>query len=629
MPGTARTRPGAAGRPGPRAGPAAAEIRALVAAAGPWLPGAVLVGLFQAVLIIAQAQVLARLLAGALYGDVTSRAAAAGSAAVATLALGQGLAGFAWETSTEAAVRRARAATRRRALAAALRLATPGRASPPDGQDGGLGPGGAATVLGPGIAELEPYVGAVLPRAVLALAVPALLLAWIARLDLVSAGLAAGVLTLGPVLAGLVGADTAADVRRRLTGLERLGGRFTALVQGLPLLRAYGRAGDHERAVVASGEELRAATLATLRVALLAGLVLELLAAVGTALVAVRLGIRLDDGQRILPRALAVLILTPEVFLPLRRLTAAFHAGAGGRAVLARVGELVAADPAPGRHGHAECSVAAAPASPRDPGGAAGPAGPVGVVLERVCLVADGSRPVLDGIDLRVRAGERLCLTGESGAGKTSLLRVMAGLARPTSGRARLETPDGRVAGDVRDAREPRDGRDAGDGRPLALGWVPQDPVVFAATVLENVALGRPGVDQAAAAAALRAALLGPWLASLPQALHTPLGGLGAPLSLGERRRLAVARCLAGPRPRLWLLDEPTAGLDAPGAGRLVDQIARTIGGATAVIATHDPLAGALADRVVELRHGRIAGPARAVAGPADAAGPELPGAAG
>ena len=81
--------------------------------------------------------------------------------------------------------------------------------------------------------------------------------------------------------------------------------------------------------MAASGEDVRAATLATLRIALLAGLVLELLAAVGTALVAVRLGLRLDAGQRILPQALAVLMLTPEVFLPLRRLTADFHAGAG------------------------------------------------------------------------------------------------------------------------------------------------------------------------------------------------------------------------------------------------------------------------------------------------------------
>ena len=335
-------------------------------------------------------------------------------------------------------------------------------------------------------------------------AVPALLLAWIGHLDRASAALAAATLVIAPVLAGLVGADTSAAVRRRLASLERLGDRFDALVEGLPLLRAFGRAADHERAVAASGEQVRTATLATLRIALLAGLVLELLAAVGTALVAVRLGLRLDAGQRILPQALAVLMLVPEVFLPVRRLTADFHAGAAGRAVLARLGGLAVTK---------RTSRAAAAPAP-------------GVLLEGVCLAAEGrSLPVLDGIDLRVYPGERVCLVGPSGAGKTSLLRVVAGLVRPTAGRVRLE------------------------GARPALGWVPQHPAVLPATVLENIALGRPGVDERTACQVLEVAGLGSWLRSLPVGLRTPLPGLDAALSLGERRRLAVARSLAGPGP--------------------------------------------------------------------------------
>ena len=269
-------------------------------------------------------------------------------AAIASLALGQALFTWAWEACTEAAARRTRAAVRRWALAAALDPVSPiglaGTAGPSvpvwSRADEPLGPGGVTTLIGSEIDELDPFVARVLPRTVLALAVPALLLAWIGHLDLVSAALAAVTLVIAPVLAGLVGADTAAAVRHRLASLERLGDRFDTLVEGLPLLRAFGRAADHERAVAASGEQVRTATLATLRIALLAGLVLELLAAVGTALVAVRLGLRLDAGQRILPQALAVLILVPEVFLPLRRLTADFHAGATGRAVLARLGGL-------------------------------------------------------------------------------------------------------------------------------------------------------------------------------------------------------------------------------------------------------------------------------------------------
>ena len=84
---------------------------------------------------------------------------------------------------------------------------------------------------------------------------------------------------------------------------------------------------------------------------------------------------------------------------------------------------------------------------------------------------------------------------------------------------------------------------------------------------------------------------LGPWLRSLPHGLRTPLSGLDAPLSLGERRRLAMARSLAGPAPRLWLLDEPTAGLDQASARRLVTELGRIVDGVTAIIATHDPSA--------------------------------------
>jgi ATP-binding cassette subfamily C protein CydD len=563
--------------------------------ARPWLAGAVAVGAGQAVLLVGQAAILARLLTGAMYGSLTSQTAARDGAAIALLAVAQGLAGWAWEAWTEAAARRARADTRHRAAAAALDLTPAQYQAAGQNQMAGdaPGPGGLTTLLGAGIDDLDPLVGRVLPRTALALAVPALLLAWIGHLDVISAGLAAVTLVIAPMLAGLVGADTAAAVRRRLTSLERLGDRFDALIEGLPLLRAFGRARDHERAVATSGEEVRTATLATLRIALLAGLVTEILAAVGTALVAVRLGLRLDAGQRVLPQALAVLMLTPEVFLPMRRLTADFHAGATGRAVLARLVPLIAA----GRPGAAPAGseLLPRPSAPYPPEPRRSDAGPAGVILDGVSLTAGGrTRPVLDAIDVRVSPGERVCLAGASGAGKTSLLRVVAGLVPPSAGRSHLAGPDL-----------------AAGGLP-ALGWVPQHPTVLAATVFENIALGRRGVDDDRARTALAAVQLGPWLRSLPQGLRTPLRGLDAPLSLGERRRLAIARCLAGPHPQLWLLDEPTAGLDRASAERLVAELSRIIGGTTAIIATHDPLAMTLAERTVELCDGRIHGPVRA-----------------
>jgi ABC-type transport system involved in cytochrome bd biosynthesis fused ATPase/permease subunit len=584
-----RVRPAASGRT-PR--PSAADVWRLVAVARPLLAGAVCVGLGQAVLLVAQADILARLLADALYRGLTGPEAAGDCLRIVVLALGQGSLGWAWEACAEAAARRVRAATRRRALAASLRLAWPGLSGAcPSGHDPAPGAGGMTTLLASGVDDLDPFVARVLPRVVLALAVPVLLLAWIAHLALIAAGLAALALVVGSGMAGLVGADTAAAVRRRLAALQRLADRFDALVVGLPLLRAFGRARDHERAVAASGEDVRAATLATLRVALLAGVVLELLAAVGTALVAVPLGLSLDAGHRILPQALAALILTPEVFLPLRRLTADFHAGASGRAVLARLGRLPADD---------------RPAATEPPPQGTGP---VGVLLEAVCLSAAGrSGPLLDRVDLRVLPGERVCLIGESGAGKSSLLRVAAGLVAPSAGRCRHD--------DVRDPYS------AVGPRP-ALGWVPQHPAVLPATVLDNVALGRAGIDDRVALAALESAGLGTLLGSLPRGLDTPLSELDAPLSLGERRRLAVARSLAGPCPRLWLLDEPTAGLDAATARRLLTELSRVTEGATVIIATHDWSARALGQRVIELHHGRIRGAAGQPRGQASRAAPE------
>ena len=180
--------------------PPAAGIWRLIAAARPWLAGAVIVGLGQAVLLVAQADILARLLAGALYRGVTGPEAAGDCLRIALLAVGQGCLGWAWEACAETAARRARAATRQRALAASISLTSPGLSA--DGADGGhdpaSGPGSMTALLASGVDELDPFVARVLPRTVLVLVVPALLLAWIGHLDLVSAGLAMGTLLVAP-----------------------------------------------------------------------------------------------------------------------------------------------------------------------------------------------------------------------------------------------------------------------------------------------------------------------------------------------------------------------------------------------------------------------------------------------
>lgn len=165
---------------------AVAEVVRLVAPARAWIAGAAAVGLGQAVLLVVQAGILAGLLADAFDGALTGRAAAVDCVRVAALAAGQGLSGWAWEACTEAAARRVRAATRRRALTAAIGSVPQARSR--TGEQGEpWGPGGMTTLLSSGVDELDPFVARFLPRAVLVLAVPGLLLAWIGHLDLASA----------------------------------------------------------------------------------------------------------------------------------------------------------------------------------------------------------------------------------------------------------------------------------------------------------------------------------------------------------------------------------------------------------------------------------------------------------
>lgn len=176
-------------------------------------------------------------------------------------------------------------------------------------------------------------------------------------------------------------------------------------------------------------------------------------------------------------------------------------------------------------------------------------------------IVARGGRPVLDGVSLSVAAGCALTVTGPNGAGKSTLLRVLAGFIKPLAGRVRLED----------DAFEPRE-------RMHLLGHL--DAVKNGLSVGQNLRFAR---DLLGGAGELWTALdrvgLGA-LADLP----------GGVLSAGQRRRLALARLLAAPRP-IWLLDEPTAALDAAGQALLVDLVAehRAKGGLV-VAATHLPL---------------------------------------
>jgi ATP-binding cassette subfamily B protein len=201
-----------------------------------------------------------------------------------------------------------------------------------------------------------------------------------------------------------------------------------------------------------------------------------------------------------------------------------------------------------------------------------------------------GSR-ALHGFTLAVRPGERVALVGPSGAGKSTVFALLLRFYDPQQGAIRI----GGV--DLRDA-DPRELR-----RLVAV--VPQDPVIFAASVLDNVRYGRPDASREEALAACEMAFAMEFVERLPQGLDTPLGERGVTLSGGQRQRLSIARALLADRPIL-LLDEATSSLDAA-AERLVQQALETLErGRTTLAIAHRLATVQHADRIIVMDRGAI-----------------------
>jgi ATP-binding cassette, subfamily B, bacterial len=200
-------------------------------------------------------------------------------------------------------------------------------------------------------------------------------------------------------------------------------------------------------------------------------------------------------------------------------------------------------------------------------------------------------RRALDRFALQISPGERLAIVGPSGAGKTTLFALLLRFYDAQQGAVRVDGID------VRDM-DPRVLR-----RMVAL--VPQDPVVFAASVLDNVRYGCPGATRKAALAACERAFAMEFIERLPEGIDTPLGERGATLSGGQRQRLSIARALLADRPIL-LLDEATSSLDAA-SERLVQQALETLEhGRTTLAIAHRLATVQHADRIVVMEHGRL-----------------------
>ncbi|WDG30050.1 thiol reductant ABC exporter subunit CydD [Streptomyces sp. CA-278952] len=524
-----------------------------------FLAAVVALGLVGALLVIAQAMLIAEIVVGGFEGGLTVTALRTPLLLLAAVALGRAF--VAW--LTELAAHRASAAVkselRGRLLERAARLG-------PDWLSGQR-TGSLVALATRGIDALDDYFARYLPQLGLAVVVPVAVLARIVTEDWVSAAIIVVTLPLIPLFMILIGWATQSRMDRQWQLLSRLSGHFLDVVAGLPTLKVFGRAKAQAESIRTITSDYRRATLRTLRIAFLSSFALELLATLSVALVAVTIGMRLVHGELDLYTGLVVLILAPEAYLPIRQVGAQYHAAAEGLSAAEEIFTVL--ETAPRASGTEDVPDA------------------LRLELADVTVRHEGrTGPSLDAASLTVEPGETVALVGPSGVGKSTLLHVLLGFAAPDEGRVRV---GGRDLEDL-DLERWRS----------RIAWVPQRPHLFADTIAENVRLARPDADDEAVLAALRDAGAYDFVAALPDGMRTALGEDGAGLSAGQRQRLALARAFLADRP-LLLLDEPTASLDGESEAGIVDAVRRLAAGRTVLLVVHRPALLAVADRVVAL----------------------------
>lgn len=429
----------------------------------------------------------------------------------------------------------------------------------------------AATMLD-GVEALEPYFSRYLPQMALCVAVPLAILALVFPLDWVSGVVLLIAGPLIPLFMVFVGYRAEAVNQRQWEKLLQLGTHFLDVLQGLTTLKLFGRARDEIGIIARISDDYRRTTMEGLRIAFLTSAVLEFFASLAIALVAVLFGARLIHGHFEFYPAFLVLLLAPEYFVPLRGLSVHYHARMSAIASAKQIFEILDA-----------------PAPPRGKAVLA-PAESMEVACEGLGFCYAG-RAVLDGITARFPAGKTTVIVGASGAGKTTLSRLLLGFLAPSAGRILV---NGQNLAEI-----------APESWWQALAWVPQNPRLFHGSIVDNLALGAPDADYASLRGAAARAHAYKFIEALPGNFGADVGEGGAKLSGGEIQRVALARAFARDA-KLLILDEATAHLDSGTAKGILDAMATLPGGTTAIIIAHRLAVAERADQILVLEDGRL-----------------------
>ena len=444
------------------------------------------------------------------------------------------------------------------------------------GQFGGQRSGDVLLSVIDGVEQLETYFGQYLPQLVVAAVTPFGIFVFAAFLDLPLAGVLLGFALLTLVAPVAFHHWDMRAAKARQAAYAAYGAELLDSVQGLATLKAFGQSSARGRFLAGKAHELFRSTMWVLASNSASRGITDAGIAVGAA---AALGVgaaRVADGTIGIEVLLIVLMMGVEVFRPMRDLRALLHTGMHGQSAAESLFRLLDTRPA------IEDADGAADAAPLAPT----------LAFEDVHFAYPGGRRAAHaGLSFTVGAGERVGIVGASGAGKSTILRLLMRFDDPQEGRILLGGQDLRTLD--RAALRAR------------FGVVNQDTYLFHGTAAENIRFGKPDASDAEIEAAARAANAHGFIARLPQGYDTVIGERGIRLSGGQRQRIAIARALLRDAPIL-LLDEALSSVDAENEAVIQDALGRLMGGRTVLIMAHRLSSVIDADCILVLDEGRV-----------------------
>lgn len=439
------------------------------------------------------------------------------------------------------------------------------------------GTGQLVTLAIEGIEKIQAYLEITIPRMIRTFIIPAVLAIYIFTLDKVSSIIIIATVPIIIVFMILLGMAAQKMADNQYATYRILSNHFIDTLKGLETLTYLGKSEKHEGKIAKVSKDYRKATMKTLRIAFLSSFALDFFTSLSIAFVAVNLGFGLIEGTAILLPALTILILAPEYFLPIRQVGTDYHATLDGQIALQQVEGIIQTEK-DRIQPIVETKIEWTSTSQ--------------VAFHNITLTSDDeTKPILDEVNFSWEGNGAIGIVGQSGAGKSTFIDIIAGFLQPSSGT--IEVNGQEMTSLMRaDWAE-------------QIAYIPQHPYIFPTSIKENIRFYEPEATDADVERVVREIGLTSLVANLPKKLDERIGEGGRSLSGGQEQRISMARALLSKRPVI-LLDEPTAHLDIETEFEIKEAMLRLFKGKLVFLATHRVHWMKEMDHVVVLKQGQL-----------------------